>query len=82
MNRMPMIHSIQISTRDYDYIVSNIKHFEIRKDDNDYQVGDFLIFEEWENEEYLGRNTGFKIEYILRNCPEKGLMNGYCIIGW
>lgn len=31
----------------------------------------------------MGRECGcFGITYILRNCPEYGLADGYCIIGW
>ena len=82
MNRTPMLHNLKILPQYFDAVVSNVKHFELRKDDRDYQGGDFLVLREWENEEYTGRETGFKIEYILRGCPEYGLMDGYCIIGW
>jgi len=82
MNRIAMIHAIKILPVYYDAVVSNIKHFELRKDDRDYQVGDYIVLKEWSNGEYTGRETGFKIEYILRNCPEYGLMDGYCILGW
>lgn len=63
------------------------KMFEIRKDDSDYQVGDILILREWDGEKYTGSRTRREITYILRNCPEHGLMDGYCILslqipGW
>lgn len=82
MKRIKQMHKLKILPQYYDSIISNIKHFELRKDDRDYQVGDFIILQEWENGEYTGRETGFKIEYILRNCTEYGLMEGYCILGW
>ena len=82
MSRKPIIHEIKILPKYYDAVISNIKHFELRKDDRDYQVGDFVVLKEWENGEYTGRDTRFKIEYILRDCAEYGLMDGYCILGW
>ena len=82
MSRKPIIHEIKILPKYYDAVISNIKHFELRKDDRDYQVGDFVVLKEWENGEYTGRDTRFKIEHILRDCAEYGLMDGYCILGW
>lgn len=42
------------------------KNFEIRKDEDDIQVGTLLIL----------------VKYVLRDVPRYGLMPGYCIIGW
>lgn len=82
MNRKPMTHELKILPEYYDSIVSNVKHFELRKDDRDFQVGDFVILKEYSNGTYTGRETGFQIRYILRNCTEYGLMDGYCILDW
>ena len=57
------------------------KNFELRKDEDNIQVGDELILEEWDGE-YTGNYTWRKVTYILRNVPEYGLKDGYCIIGW
>lgn len=64
----------------YKEIRSHRKMFELRKDDSDYEVGDILILREWDGEKYTGCRTSFEITYILRNCPEYGLMDGYCIL--
>ena len=82
MNRSPIIHELKILPEYYDSVISNVKNFELRKDDRDFQIGDFVILKEYIDGEYTGRETGFKISYILRNCPEYGLMDGYCILGW
>lgn len=82
MSRKPMIHEVKILPVYYDAVISNIKHFELRKDDRDYQAGYFLVLKEWEDGRYTGRETGFRIEYVLRDCPQYGLMDGYCILGW
>ena len=56
------------------------KTFELRKDEDDVQVGDVLILREWENGEYTGRKVERMVSYVLRNCPQYGLADGYCII--
>ena len=57
------------------------KNFELRKDEDNIQIGDELILEEWDGE-YTGNYTWRKVTYVLRNVPEYGLKDGYCIIGW
>lgn len=81
-NKTNVIHEIKILPKYYDMVISNIKHFELRKDDRDYEVGDFLVLKEYDGSVYTGRETEVKIEYILRDCPEYGLLAGYCILGW
>lgn len=59
------------------------KNFEIRKDEDDAQVGDILLLKEWSEETgYTGLKTSRIVTYVLRNVPEYGLMEGYCIIGF
>ena len=79
-----MTHSIKIASRYYEAVLRKDKKFEIRKDDRGYQVGDTVILEEWddEKEQYTGRWQQVEISYVLRDCPEYGLMPGFCIFGW
>lgn len=63
-------------------VIHDEKRFEIRKDEDDLQKGDVLILKEWDGEKYTGRETSRRIEYVLRNVPEYGLMSGYVIVGW
>lgn len=59
------------------------KNFELRKDEDDIQVGDRLVLCEWDKEiGYTGRKTTRTVKYVLRNVTEYGLKDGYCIIGW
>lgn len=58
------------------------KNFEIRKDEDDIQVGDLLYLEEWDGVCHTGNVSVREVKYVLRDCPEFGLMSGYCIIGW
>lgn len=64
----------------YAGIVSQKKTFELRKDEDDIQVGDILHLREWDGE-YTGHQCKREVTYVLRDCPEYGLMDGYCIIG-
>ena len=58
------------------------KNFEIRVDEDNVQVGDLVILEEWDGKVYTGSAVVKRVKYVLRNTPEFGLMKGYCIIGW
>jgi len=57
------------------------KDFELRKDDREYKKNDRLIIMEWEDGQYTNREIRTNIKYILRNCPQYGLQEGYCILG-
>ena len=63
-------------------VQSGVKKFEIRKDEDDIQVGDVLELREWIGTGYTGETYICDVTYVLRNVPEYGLMDGYCIIGW
>lgn len=60
------------------------KNFELRKDEDNIQVGDELVLEEWnpKTKLFTGRLMKKTVTYVLRNVPEYGLMDGYCIIGF
>lgn len=66
----------------FDAVIRDKKKFEIRKDEDDIQVGDAIILKEWDGEKYTGRETGRNISYVLRNVPQYGLSEGYCIMSW
>lgn len=57
------------------------KNFEIRIDEDNVQVGDLLILEEWDGT-YTGEKVRRWVKFVLRDCAELGLMPGYCIISW
>lgn len=66
----------------FEAVIRGEKTFEIRKDEDDIQVGDAIILKEWDGEKYTGRETGRNISYVLRNVPQYGLSEGYCIMCW
>lgn len=66
----------------FEAIIKDEKKFEIRLDEDNAQVGDALILKEWDGEKFTGREVGRNITYVLRNVPEYGLKDGYCIMCW
>lgn len=76
-------HDLKILPEYFEAVVSGKKKFELRKNDRNYKVGDIFILREWMPEKgYTGRDYIQSIEYILKDCPEYGLMDGYIIFGW
>lgn len=76
-------HDLKILPQYYDDVMMEKKCFELRKNDRDYQVGDVFLLREWNPEKgYTGRWYANVIEYVLKDCPEYGLQEGYCIFGW
>lgn len=57
------------------------KNFEIRIDEDDIQVGDLLVLEEW-NGFYTGYSVRRYVKYVLRDATTLGLKPGYCIVSW
>lgn len=71
----------------YKGIRTHRKMFEVRKDEDEIKPGDILILREWDGEKYTGNKTRREVTAVLRDCPEYGLMPGYCIMslqvpGW
>lgn len=68
----------------FEAVLSGHKNFELRKDEDNFQVGDFIVLLEWDPSQnnYTGRFTSRKVKCVLRNVPEFGLQEGHCIIGW
>ena len=76
-----MLHEMKLLEQYYDDVQIGNKPFELRKDDRNVQEGDKLLLREWTGEEYTGRQMQVEVTYVLRDCPQYGLMQGYCIIG-
>lgn len=74
-------HDLKVLPDYYADIVCGKKRFELRVNDRDYKLGDTVCLREW-NGEFTGYSFLLTIKYVLKDCPEYGLMNGYCIFGW
>lgn len=68
----------------FDEVLRGNKTFELRKDENRVQVGDTLLLYKYDDEYGYYDDTPIekKVTYVLRNCSQYGLMDGYCIIGF
>ena len=76
------INELKIQPKYFTEVLYKRKNFELRKDDRNYQVGDLITLREYENGTYTGREIkNLPINFILRDCPEYGLKEGYCILG-
>ena len=58
------------------------KTFELRKNDRGYEVGDLIHFIDTNGDEFKGfhGNLVYRITYILKDVPQFGLDNDYCIL--
>lgn len=60
-------HNLKIDPEYYRAIEKDLKHFEVRKKDRDYHVGDILHLLEYAGEKYTGREILAGVTYILDN---------------
>ncbi len=74
-----MIHGLKTLPIHYEDVRLRRKHFEIRSDDRNYKVGDYLDLKEWSGT-YTGRSCMRKVTHILSDCPEYGLKEGFIIM--
>ena len=80
-HRQPLVYELKISEKDFKDVVNGFKTFELRKFDQEFKKGDEIFLSVYENGEYKGYGAIYKITYILSDCPQYGLMAGYCILG-
>ena len=77
-----MLHDLKTLPKYFEAVKDGDKTFEVRKDDRDFQVGDYVNLREW-NGEYTGNSFVRQITYILgRNEDEKIYVpKDYVILG-
>lgn len=79
---MNKLHVLKIKEKYLKDIEKGIKTFELRKNDRDYQVNDLIRFVDTNGQNYSKSNKYlYEITYILKNVPEYGLNEDYCILG-
>lgn len=63
-----MIHSLKTEAKYFEDVISDNKPFEVRENDRDFMVGDFLALNELKEDAmngYTGRCCLAKITYVL-----------------
>ncbi|MDT1958956.1 ASCH/PUA domain-containing protein [Carnobacterium divergens] len=65
-NKNRRTHTLKTEPSYFEAVLNGSKKFEIRKNDRNYQVGDFLLLQEWDPKEsmYTGRSVLVKIIYM------------------
>ena len=83
--RKPVVHFLKTLPQYLDAVAARQKPFEVRRDDRDFQVGDWLTLGEWHEElgELGSRWIDCKITYVLRGADAVrfGVRDGYCVLG-
>jgi uncharacterized protein with von Willebrand factor type A (vWA) domain len=77
-----MIHHLKTWPEHFRAIAAGIKTFELRDNDRNFEIGDELILQEWnqKTESFTGDEIKADIIYILRNAEKIGLRTGYVIL--
>jgi hypothetical protein len=81
MNRplTPVTHDLKIWPCFYQQVVDDVKRYEIRLNDRNYQVGDILRLREWDKDAgYTGAEAFYVVTALSMGGP--GLMPGYCVL--
>lgn len=77
-----MIHKLKTIQPYFDDVDLGGKTFEVRKNDRNFKVGDFMVLQEWKMNKscYTGNEVKTIITYVLDN--EEYCKQGYVIIGF
>lgn len=76
------VHYLKIKPEYYKDVQCGLKTFELRKNDRNFQVGDILMLIKLDdNGNETDQVTRVKVTYILKDCPQYGLKEGYAILG-
>lgn len=76
------IHELKILPEYFEAVLCGDKRFEIRKNDRNFQRGDFLRLKEWDGERYTGEQVDVLVRYVLDGeaGSKYGLDKDYCIL--
>ena len=77
-----MTHAVKTWKQYFIAQENGYKLFELRKNDRNYKVGDTFISQEYDQNkgEYTGKETAYRISYVLTEASDFGLKKGYCIL--
>ncbi|MHC5253170.1 DUF3850 domain-containing protein [Listeria kieliensis] len=75
---MTKTHELKILPRFFKEAQDGRKYFEIRKNDRDYQVDDYVILNEFDEENYTGSKIAGRITFITDFQQQEG----YIVFGW
>lgn len=76
-----MIHALKTLPEYFEAVRKGDKTFELREDDRNFKVGDYLALNEWDGEKYTGRSQLVKVTYILNPNDIMACVGGFVILG-
>lgn len=78
-----MIHELKILPEYFNDVISGNKTFEIRRNDRNFLVGDYIALNEFVKKSgYTGRSALYRITYVAgKGHPPVALPDGYVILG-
>lgn len=76
-------HELKILPRWFEDVLTGKKNFEIRRNDRDFKVGDYLLLKEYEPAiaKFSGREILKRIQYIYEGDGTYGLSEEFCVLG-
>lgn len=77
-----MQHELKTWPEYFNEVIMNRKPFEVRKNDRNFSVGDWLYLREFDPlyGEYTGNNAVREVTYVL-NGGQFGIESGYVVMG-
>ena len=73
------IHKIKIHPKWFGYVDMQQKNAELRKNDRDYRVGDYLLLQEWDDG-YTQNECLVRITHVLHDYEMKEIRDGFAIL--
>lgn len=70
--KLSKVHELKIAAEYFDAVIDETKKFEIRKNDRDFKVGDFLLLKDFDGEKLTGDETMQQVKYISDYEQKKG----------
>lgn len=77
-----MIHALKILPEYFEAVRNGRKTFELRNNDRDFRVGDYLALNEWDGDHYTGRTELVEVTYMMNpndimTCPGHFVLLGF-----
>ena len=78
-----MFHHLKIDSTDYEALAIGKREFDIRRDLDNFQIGDTInyLIRDSVGYSYVVTKPIYQVVYKIQNVPKDGLMLGYCILG-
>lgn len=79
MSRLLTTHDLKVIPPYFDEVLSRKKKFEVRKNDRDFRVNDYLVLLDDDKGRYTGNSCGAYVTYVLHG-PAFGIEEGYVVM--